>query len=79
MDPDENEVQRILDRLKALETAPKVNWNIGDRFKVIDGPFKGMIGRIEANEPDREILHTLVDLFGRQTPIQLHPMDIEKL
>lgn len=80
-DPEDvaRETARILARMREYEAGPKIDWQVGDAFKVMDGPFMGLHGKIIEVHQEREGLMTSIKLFGRETPVELHPMDIEKL
>ena len=73
------EVQRIIDNLKASEEAPKVAWQKGDAIRVIEGPFSEFSGKIEEVAPDKEKLKVLINIFGRDTPVELDFNQVEKL
>ena len=76
-DIDPSEFEELQARLRAYEDGPKIAWAEGDGFVVTHGPFKGFRGTVNAVENEGERLLTTVRIFGRDTPIQLHPMDIE--
>jgi transcriptional antiterminator NusG len=47
--------------------------------KIIDGPFLEFIGVIDEVSPDRNKLKVLVSMFGRETPVELDFLQVEKL
>jgi len=73
------EVKRILVNLESSKEAPKVNWNKGDAIRVVEGPFNDFSGKIEEVNADREKLKVLINIFGRDTPVELDFNQVEKL
>ncbi|AIE83426.1 transcription termination/antitermination protein NusG [Fimbriimonas ginsengisoli] len=76
---EEYEVRRIMTNLEASKEAPKVNWNKGDAIRVVEGPFSDFTGKIEEVTPDKEKLKVLINIFGRDTPVELDFSQVEKL
>ncbi|GMV87245.1 MAG: hypothetical protein AMXMBFR81_01760 [Chthonomonas sp.] len=73
------EVQRILRNLESSETTPKVSWEKGETIRVVDGPFVDYSGKIEEVNAERERLKVLINIFGRDTPVELEFNQVEKL
>jgi transcription termination/antitermination protein NusG len=73
------EVDRILRNLEASKEAPKVSWSKGDNIRVVEGPFSDVTGKIEEVNADREKLKVLINIFGRDTPVELDFEHVEKL
>jgi len=76
---EEYEVKRILSNLETSKEAPKVSWSKGDAIRVIEGPFSDFSGKIEEVNTDREKLKVLINIFGRDTPVELDFSQVEKL
>ncbi len=57
---------------------PKVNFEVGETVKINDGPFLNFSGNIEEIEPDRGKLKVTVNIFGRNTPVELEYWQVEK-
>jgi transcriptional antiterminator NusG len=57
---------------------PKVNFEIGETVKINDGPFLNFSGVIEEVEPERGKLKVTVNIFGRNTPVELEYWQVEK-
>ena len=70
------EVERILGVLKDEEekAAPKlkVAWEVGETVRVVEGPFADFNGIIEEINVDQSKVRVLVDIFGRETPVELN-------
>ncbi|CAN1518219.1 NusG Transcription antiterminator [Fimbriimonadaceae bacterium] len=73
------EVSRIQKNLEASREAPKVNWNKSDAIRVVEGPFSDFTGKIEEVSPEKEKLKVLINIFGRDTPVELDFNQVEKL
>jgi transcriptional antiterminator NusG len=76
---EEYEVRRIMTNLEASKEAPKVAWNKGDAIRVVEGPFSEFSGKIEDVMADKEKLKVLINIFGRDTPVELDFDQVEKL
>jgi len=57
---------------------PKVNFTVGQSVKVISGPFAEFLGTVSEIHPDRNKVTVLVSFFGRETPVQLDFLQVEK-
>lgn len=73
------EVNRIMTNLEASQEAPKVAWNKGENIRVVAGPFSDFTGKIEEVATDKEKLKVLINIFGRDTPVELDFDQVEKL
>ena len=75
------EVERILGvRNDEEKKAPrfKPDWEVGETVRVIDGPFADFNGVIEDINLDQSKVRVLVDIFGRETPVELNFDQIQK-
>lgn len=77
--PDE-EVFKITRRMVegAEKPRPKVQFEVGETVRVIDGPFLNFSGVVEDVKPDKGKLRVTVTIFGRATPVELEFMQVEK-
>jgi len=57
---------------------PKVNFDVGETVKINDGPFLNFSGVIEEIDPTRGKLKVTVNIFGRNTPVELEYWQVEK-
>jgi transcriptional antiterminator NusG len=77
----QNEVNRILgkvDELASNEELIGIPYVVGESVKVIDGPFNGFTGVIEAINEEKRKLQVMVKIFGRKTPLELTFVQVEK-
>ncbi len=58
---------------------PKITFQVGQRVKVISEPFVDFIGVISEVHPERNKLTVLVSFLGRETPVQLDYLQVEKM
>lgn len=80
----EAEAARILNtREEAAAAAPKtkikVDFEIGDQVKVLDGPFASFNGLVEELDFDRSRVKVSVSIFGRATPVELEFEQVERV
>lgn len=77
-----SEVNRMLGRMDELSEFAvdvEIPFVVGESIKVIDGPFNGFNGVIEKIHEDKKKLEIKVRIFGRETPLELSYMQVEKL
>ncbi|MFJ5717692.1 transcription termination/antitermination protein NusG [Neobacillus sp. NPDC093127] len=73
------EVVMILKRMGVEEKRVDVNYELGETVRVKEGPFANFTGSVEELDKDRSKLKVLVNMFGRDTPVELDFTQIEKL
>ncbi|HCJ12560.1 MAG: transcription termination/antitermination factor NusG [Verrucomicrobia bacterium GWF2_51_19] len=75
------EMDRILNQVKGSEgkEVPKVQYEVGEVVKIIDGPFLNLTGNIESIDLDKGKLKVSVSMFGRFTPVELEFWQIERV
>lgn len=57
----------------------KLDLEIGDSVKVINGPFESFMGTVEEIHMDKQILKVKISMFGRETPVELEFGQVDKL
>jgi len=74
------EVETIKTQIAASEDTerPKVSFDVGETVKINDGPFLNFSGVIEEIDPDKGKLRVTVNVFGRNTPVELEYWKVEK-
>ena len=58
---------------------PSTNFEHGDAIKVVDGPFADFNGTVDEVRPDKGKLRVLISIFGRNTPVELDFVQVEKV
>ena len=72
------EVQSIMKRMEAEAPKIKVTFKSGQRVRIIDGPFNEFIGLVDEIDMERAKVRVLVSFFGRETPVELDFLQVEK-
>jgi transcriptional antiterminator NusG len=75
----ESEVKAILKQMGVEAPKFKVQFAKGQSVRVTDGPFAEFIGTVDEVHPERNKVRVLVSIFGRETPVELDFLQIEKL
>jgi len=75
-----DEIEVIKEQITESEDRekPKVNFEVGETVKINDGPFLNFSGVIEEIDPERGKLKVTVNIFGRNTPVELEYWQVEK-
>lgn len=78
---EESEVRRILQQMEATVEKPKPRHTLerGEAVRIIDGPFSNFNGIIESVNNERGTVKVIVTIFGRQTPVELDFLQVEKI
>jgi transcriptional antiterminator NusG len=72
------EVQAIMRRMEAEAPKIKVTFKQGQKVRIIDGPFNEFIGMVDEIDMERAKVRVLVSFFGRETPVELDFLQVEK-
>jgi len=73
------EVDKLQKRIEAKEPEYKIYVKIGDLVKITDGPFKEFDGKVSSIDEERGKIKVLVNMFGRDTPVELDSLQIKKV
>lgn len=73
------EIENLMKRIGVEEPQYKIEVEVGDLVKITDGPFKDFDGKVSEIDPDRGKVKVLVNMFGRDTPVELDSLQIKKL
>jgi transcriptional antiterminator NusG len=74
----ESEVQAILRQMREEKPQVRVTYQKGNRVKIVDGPFAEFMGTIDEVNTEKNKLRVLVSMFGRETPVELDFLQVEK-
>jgi len=72
------EVAQIIRRMEAEAPRVKVTYKAGQRVRIIDGPFNDFIGTVDEIDMERAKVRVMVSFFGRETPVELDFLQVEK-
>jgi len=72
------EVTQILKRMEAEAPHVRVTYKVGERVRIIDGPFNDFRGEVDEIDMERSKVRVRVNFFGRETPVELDFLQVEK-
>lgn len=72
------EVQQILRRMEAEAPLVKVSFKVGERVRIVDGPFNDFRGQVSEIDMEKTRVRVMVNFFGRETPVELDFLQVEK-
>jgi transcriptional antiterminator NusG len=72
------EVAQIIRRMEAEAPRVKVTYKIDQKVRIIDGPFNDFIGTVDDIDMERAKVRVMVSFFGRETPVELDFLQVEK-
>jgi len=73
------EIENLKKRMGVETPQYKIEVKAGDSVKIIDGPFKDFDGKVSEIDEERGKIKVLVNMFGRDTPVELDSLQIKKL
>ena len=74
-----DEIEKIMKRMGRKEPKHKIDFNIGEVVNIVDGPFKGFDGTINEVDATKGKLKVLVNMFGRETPVELDSLQVKRV
>jgi transcriptional antiterminator NusG len=75
----DEEMKELLKRIEVKEPQYKIEIKVGDLVKITDGPFKDFDGKVAEIDEERGKVKVMINLFGRDTPVELDSLQIKKL
>jgi transcriptional antiterminator NusG len=76
---DKSEVQSIMKQMKAEEPRVKLGFQLGQSVRVIDGPFTDFVGTVEEINTEKGRVKVAVSILGRETPVELDFLQVDRL
>lgn len=74
----EDEIEKINKRMGVDQPKHKIDFRLGEVVSITDGPFKGFDGSISEVDPQKGKLKVLVNMFGRDTPVELDSLQVKR-
>jgi transcriptional antiterminator NusG len=75
----DDEMDKIMKRMGRAEPKHKIDFNEGEVVNITDGPFKGFDGTINEIDAQKGKLKVLVNMFGRETPVELDSLQVKRV
>lgn len=76
---DESEVNLIMRQMGLTEAKPRLDIELKQAVRVVEGPFKNFEGTIEEINEEKRKIKVSVSMFGRETPVELDYLQVEKI
>lgn len=76
---EDDEVRRILGQMRVEQPRVKVGFAIGQSVRIVDGPFQDFVGQVDEINLEKGKVKVLVSFFGRETPVELDFLQVERL
>ncbi len=73
------EIESLKKKIGEEEPQYKIEVKVGDLVKITDGPFKDFDGKVSEIDEERGKVKVLVNMFGRDTPVELDSLQIKKV
>jgi transcriptional antiterminator NusG len=74
----DEEIAQIMKRMEAEAPVVKVTFKPGQKVRIIDGPFNDIVGIVSEIDMERSKVRVMVSFFGRETPVELDFLQVEK-
>lgn len=75
----EDEIKALQKRMGVNDPQYKIDINPGDTVRIVDGPFKTFEGKVAGMDEERGKIKVLVSMFGRETPVELDFLQVQKV
>jgi transcription termination/antitermination protein NusG len=73
------EVDRIIRRMEAEAPRIKVSFRPGQKVRITEGPFEDFMGTVDVIDADHARVRVLVSMFGRETPVEVDFLQVERV
>lgn len=74
-----DEMLSLKKRVEVEEPKYKIDFKIDDAVKIVDGPFKDSDGKVSGIDKEKGKVKVLINMFGRDTPLELDSLQIKKI
>ena len=71
--------EKIQKRMGLEQPKYKIDYTVGEVVNITDGPFKGFDGSVSEIDAQKGKLKVLVNMFGRETPVELDSLQVKRL
>jgi transcriptional antiterminator NusG len=75
----QDEVNHILRAMRMEQPRVRIGFTVGQNVRIVDGPFEDFVGSVEEINSEKGKVKVLVNMFGRETPVELDFLQVEKL
>jgi len=75
----DEEIKSLQKRMGVEEPEYKIDVEVGEPIRIIDGPFKNFEGKVSEIDDSRGKIKVLVNMFGRETPVELDFLQVKKV
>jgi len=75
----EHEVRAILRQMGEAVSQPVADFQVKEPVRVVEGPFANFVGTIDEILLDKNKLRVMINMFGRETPVELNFDQVEKI
>ena len=73
------EIDKILSSMGLSRNEADLDLKVGDNVSIVDGPFSGMVGKIDNIDKENNRLNIIIDLFGQETSVDVELYQVTKL
>jgi len=73
------DIADLMKRMDSGEPEFQIDVEVGAAVKILDGPFKGFEGKVSEIDQEKGKIKVLVNMFGRDTPVELDSLQIKKV
>ena len=75
----EDEIKKIKKRMGVEDPKHQIDFSVGEVVNITDGPFKGFDGAVSEIDTQKGKLKVMVSMFGRDTPVELDALQVNKV
>jgi transcriptional antiterminator NusG len=76
---DQKEIDALIKRTSAQAPQHKIDVEVNNVVRIIDGPFKNFEGKVSQVDAERGKIKVFVTMFGRETPVELDALQVKKI